>query len=447
MTTSGPGAPEAPPSREAHFRAVYRATYDDLLRFAQRRVHPSHAEDVAADVFLVAWRRLDEMPEAVEDARPWLFGVARGTMLNHRRGDRRRDALAVRLADATLAGGADAADDLAASRLDLAAGWARLTEAEQEAISLSVWEGLTSAQAGVVLGCSRDGVPDPALPGPPLPEASPRRGALLRLLRAHERDDLRGTPAMTTYDDSPTTRLLRDLDAADRELSPAQRGRADATLERVLATDPGAPAPTATPARRPRRRRLLLAAGGVVAAVTAAIVVVPTFTGGPAAFASWSPVPVPLVGAERAAALEACVVLQSGEGGELALEPDADASALVAEARGGWSYVLFTATGPSGRLLEGSCLVPDDLVADPRPDVGGFFGEPLGSRGRRGPGACARRGARGHLRRGVGRRRCLRLRRGPGRRRRRRHRAHHPRGPGGRGLARQRSLGRVVARR
>jgi RNA polymerase sigma-70 factor (ECF subfamily) len=151
VTTSSPALQ---PSREARFRAVYEATYDDLLRFAQRRVHPSHAEDVAADVFLVAWRRLDDMPDRVGDARPWLFGVARATILNHRRGRRRRDSLAVRLADATVMGGVDASDDLAASRLDLAAGWARLSDAEQEAISLTVWEGLTSAQAGVVLGCS-----------------------------------------------------------------------------------------------------------------------------------------------------------------------------------------------------------------------------------------------------------------------------------------------------
>ena len=169
MTTSGPAAPPTPPTpptttREARFRAVYEATYDDLLRFAQRRVHPSHAEDVAAEVFLVAWRRLDELPaglpDAVGAARPWLFGVARATMLNHRRGDRRRDALAVRVADATLVSGghptgaSDALHDLTASRLDLAAAWVRLSEAEQEAISLTVWEGLTSAEAGQVLGCS-----------------------------------------------------------------------------------------------------------------------------------------------------------------------------------------------------------------------------------------------------------------------------------------------------
>ena len=178
---------------------------------------------------------------------------------------------------------------------------------------------------------------------------------------------------MSRYDEPTTTRLLRDLDAADHELSQTQRARAAATLERVLATDAGVPAPA--PVRAPRRRRrLLLVAGGAVAAVTAAIVVVPSITGDTAAFASWSPVPVALSGAERAAALEACVVLQSGESGELALDPDTDASALVAEARGGWSYVLFTATGPSGRALQGSCLMPDDLVADPRPDVGGYFG-------------------------------------------------------------------------
>ena len=140
-------------SREARFRALYEATYDDLLRFAQRRVHPTHAEDVAADVFLVAWRRLEDIPDGVGPARPWLFGVARATILNHRRGSRRRDALAVRLADETI-GGVESGDDLAASRLDLAAGWARLSDAEQEAISLTVWEGLSSAEAGVVLGCS-----------------------------------------------------------------------------------------------------------------------------------------------------------------------------------------------------------------------------------------------------------------------------------------------------
>lgn len=151
MSTSSPASRA---SREARFRAVYEATYDDLLSFAQRRVHPTHAEDVAADVFLVAWRRLDDMPHQVVDARPWLFGVARATMLNHRRGERRRDALAVRIADVTATDGARGHDELSAHRLDLASAWKRLSAAEQEVISLAVWDGLDSAGAGVVLGCS-----------------------------------------------------------------------------------------------------------------------------------------------------------------------------------------------------------------------------------------------------------------------------------------------------
>jgi hypothetical protein len=180
---------------------------------------------------------------------------------------------------------------------------------------------------------------------------------------------------MTTHDDSSTTRILRDLDAADRELSQPQRSRAAVTLERILATDPEPPAPTVAPNRTPRRRPRLLLAGGVVAASTAAgVVLVPIITGGTEAFASWSPTPVELNGAERTAALKACVVLQSGHGGELALDPGAPGSVLVAEARGGWNYVVFTAAGSSGRELQGSCLVPDDLVADPRPGEGGFFG-------------------------------------------------------------------------
>ncbi|WP_299052840.1 sigma-70 family RNA polymerase sigma factor [uncultured Nocardioides sp.] len=148
--------PSTPESRETRFRAVFAATYPDLLRFAQRRVHPSHAEDVVADAFLVAWRRLDDVPVDVADARPWLFGVVRATLLNARRGDRRRDALATRIGDGVPLGASDDAEVAAevAARLDLQRGWARLDPAEQEVIALSVWDGLTSAQAASVLGCT-----------------------------------------------------------------------------------------------------------------------------------------------------------------------------------------------------------------------------------------------------------------------------------------------------
>ena len=190
---------------------------------------------------------------------------------------------------------------------------------------------------------------------------------------------------MTTHDDSSITRILRELDPAVREPSQAQRARATSTLERILATDPRTPTATAAPTRMSSRRpRRLLLAGGVVAAA-AAVVVAPIVSGGTEAFASWSATPVELVGLERAAALGACLVLQGNEEGALALDPAAEGSALVAEARGGWKYVVFTAPGPSGRELQGSCLMPEELVADPRAGEGGFFGSLGGAEETAGP--------------------------------------------------------------
>ncbi|HYY09797.1 MAG TPA: sigma factor, partial [Kineosporiaceae bacterium] len=88
------------PDREARYRALFAEHYADVLRFAARRVHPDHAEDVAAEAFLVAWRRFDEVPRRPGDARAWLFGVTRHCLLNDGRGRTRREALAVRVASA-----------------------------------------------------------------------------------------------------------------------------------------------------------------------------------------------------------------------------------------------------------------------------------------------------------------------------------------------------------
>lgn len=74
------------PDRERTFRSTYEAVYPDLIRFVQRRAHPDHAEDVVADAFLVVWRRLDDLPVLPEDARAWIYGIARNILLNTSRG-------------------------------------------------------------------------------------------------------------------------------------------------------------------------------------------------------------------------------------------------------------------------------------------------------------------------------------------------------------------------
>jgi RNA polymerase sigma-70 factor (ECF subfamily) len=67
------------------------------------------APDVVAETFLVAWRRLDDVPA---DPLPWLYGVARRVL-------------------------------------------ARLSERDRETLMLVVWEELSSARAARAAGCTR----------------------------------------------------------------------------------------------------------------------------------------------------------------------------------------------------------------------------------------------------------------------------------------------------
>lgn len=98
-----------------------------------------------------AWRRADELPVDLGDARAWLFGIARNCLLDHRRGLRRQGAVAVRLAQATADTTKDQADEVAL-RTDLARAWAALSPPEQEVLALAVLDGLSSQQAADVLG-------------------------------------------------------------------------------------------------------------------------------------------------------------------------------------------------------------------------------------------------------------------------------------------------------
>ena len=134
-------------SRDA-FEAMFRAHYDDLLRFAVRRVGPDAAADVVADVFLVAWRRREAIPS--DAARLWLFGVAGNVINNERRGQLRRTRLLEKAAAEPPS--LDPADNTAADAVSAA--FDSLAEPDQEVLRLTEWEQLSAAEAAVVLGCS-----------------------------------------------------------------------------------------------------------------------------------------------------------------------------------------------------------------------------------------------------------------------------------------------------
>jgi RNA polymerase sigma factor (sigma-70 family) len=116
--------------------------------YALRRVDSVTADDVVSDVFVVAFRRLEVIPEP---PLPWLLATARKIIANQRRADSRREALnsELRPLQAGIWHGDDG-DDHA-----LLAGLARLADRDREAILLVAWEELDAASAAAVLGCSR----------------------------------------------------------------------------------------------------------------------------------------------------------------------------------------------------------------------------------------------------------------------------------------------------
>jgi RNA polymerase sigma-70 factor (ECF subfamily) len=137
---------------EDRFRRLYAAHVREVLAYALRRTADAEdAADAVAETFLVAWRRLSEVPPG-EGTRPWLYGVARRTLANQRRGEDRRHRLAQRLrgdlAAAAARSPAEDHDDRFRSALE------SLCPDDREILRLSAWEELSPSQAARVLGIS-----------------------------------------------------------------------------------------------------------------------------------------------------------------------------------------------------------------------------------------------------------------------------------------------------
>ncbi|MEO9323008.1 sigma-70 family RNA polymerase sigma factor [Nocardioides sp. C4-1] len=135
------------PARRERFEAIAADVVDPLRRFLVRRTDAATADDVLADVLLVCWRRVDDVPA---DPLPWAYGVARRCLANHERGQRRQRRVAGRVA--TLDPPAEtvpAADDDAGAAVRDAL--ATLPERDAELLRLWAWEQLTPAEIAVVL--------------------------------------------------------------------------------------------------------------------------------------------------------------------------------------------------------------------------------------------------------------------------------------------------------
>ncbi|MEV7620633.1 RNA polymerase sigma factor [Microbacterium sp. NPDC089321] len=134
---------------DARLTRALESSASALLAYLERRVGPDDAPDLLGETMVVAWRRVAELPTDPERARMWLFGIARGTLLNHARGQRRRWALADRIRlQVREAATAPPADDGSEVRDAID----RLEPDLAELIRLVHWERLSISDAAEMLG-------------------------------------------------------------------------------------------------------------------------------------------------------------------------------------------------------------------------------------------------------------------------------------------------------
>ncbi len=144
---------------DSAFEALVRDHRRAVLTYCARRASRADAWDAASEVFLVAWRRFDDVP-AESEVRAWLFGVAYRVLSNQRRSARRRRRLFERVAGAESMTTLLADEPFIANTADgeVIDALSRLKAADREVLRMTLWEELSRNEIAQALGISTDAV-------------------------------------------------------------------------------------------------------------------------------------------------------------------------------------------------------------------------------------------------------------------------------------------------
>lgn len=140
---------------EDWFDRLYEQHHRHVLAYCARRAAPADADDAAAEVFAVAWRRREDVPGG-DRVLPWLYGVARNVLSHQRRSSQRFRRLTSRVANVQdpLPPTPDAVvveqEEYALVRDAVGS----LKANDREVLLLSAWEGLSHSQIAEALGLS-----------------------------------------------------------------------------------------------------------------------------------------------------------------------------------------------------------------------------------------------------------------------------------------------------
>jgi RNA polymerase sigma factor (sigma-70 family) len=138
---------------ETRFIEIYRRFGKPIQAYCARRTPDSQVADAVADVFLVAWRRIDQVPDG-DAALPWLYAVAYRVLSHQWRHKARGRRLMQRLQG--LAEVESFSPDVVLLRSEehrqVLLASARLRPIDQEILRLTLWEELSHADVALVLG-------------------------------------------------------------------------------------------------------------------------------------------------------------------------------------------------------------------------------------------------------------------------------------------------------
>ena len=131
------------------FNQIFRALLPEVSKFLSRRVEQSAVEDLASDLFELAWSKRSSIEKGME--LPWLYKSARYLIANHYRKTQGRAAITALFQEPTAAPSAEA---IALADLALAEAWKQLSAKEQEVLALWAFEGLEVEALAKVLEIS-----------------------------------------------------------------------------------------------------------------------------------------------------------------------------------------------------------------------------------------------------------------------------------------------------
>ena len=136
---------------QEQFVAAFRSHLQDISRYLTRRVEVSNVEDLASEIFEIAWRKRASCPEDFELA--WLYKIAGFVVSNHRKKISRRVIL-LPLLDHDLS--APSAEDVALDGSGIASAFGMLSSKDRQVLSLLVLEQLSVKEISVVLGTTEN---------------------------------------------------------------------------------------------------------------------------------------------------------------------------------------------------------------------------------------------------------------------------------------------------